>query len=155
MSSTYTFQKLYNGNYCIEIFTAGKRGITEPDNVRNIAQDKMKALDNAVIDALAAAGLDRDKLEDTIDCVIQSYMNDITNTNVDDYEEIANKGCATPDERKTEGSAYMKMATHLTQEVNKDTLIIRRDGKGSNQAIGMINFRNFVDDIVNSYSDLL
>lgn len=148
LTAQTSFKELYNGNYCIEIFTAKKRGACESDQIDLIAKDKLTTLGDTVVKALAETGLKKDNLQTAANAVITEWLTGINNDkdDVDDYAEIANKGCNTPEERKLGGSAYNIMA-----DANPEKLTIRRDGKGRNQAIGMISFKKFVDAILQKY----
>ncbi len=148
LTAQTSFKDLYNGNYCIEIFTAKKRGAFESDQINVIAKDKLTTLGKTVVKALAETGLKKDKLQTAANAVITEWLTGINNDkdDVDDYAEIANKGCNTSEERKLGGSAYNIMA-----DANPAKLTIRRDGKGNNQAIGMISFPKFVDAILKKY----
>lgn len=149
LTAQTSFKELYNGNYCIEIFTAKKRGAFESDQINVIAKDKLTTLGETVVKALAETGLKKDKLQTAANAVITEWLTGINNDkdDVDDYAEIANKGCDTSEERKLGGSAYNLMAA-----ANPEKLTIQRDGKGRNQAIGMISFQKFVDAILQKYN---
>jgi hypothetical protein len=133
------FGTLYSGNYNIELGTdaheKNKAGIVS----------RLDDLGQFVINALADhLGLDKSILNLALPEVNTKWKSSIA-----DEGNVGDSGCNKSDQRTKAGSSYRS----LSDKVSGQSGIYRgKDTKGNNQEIYMINFKAYVDAIIEAYN---
>lgn len=176
--SSTSFQDLYNNGYNLEL------GTDAHEENWDIVKTRLVNVGNNIKDALAAQGLDEEKLGKAVSAVIGEWhffvhtgksaydigathdwdkftdptsCTEIKNvTVVDDGKEtsLGGSGCNEPGQRNNASSTYVRLSGRIEQADNKNGIFVAVDDSGNNQTVFMINFKAFVDAIMAKYDKL-
>ncbi len=137
-----SFADLYNGNYNIELGTSAH---SDGNKYSTDICNRLYNLGYAVVNALAGQGLDKDKLNTAMQTVTQQWSSNIT-----DAGKLASKGCNKSSQRKDSCGTYVKLSNGFTNG-SYSGITRGQDEKGNDQKVYMINFRQYVDAILDAY----
>ena len=140
--SNITFAELYNGNYNIEL------GTDAHESYDIYILPRLLDLGNVVVTALSAQGLDSSVLK----TAMTNVYNDWRYNNIHDVGKTGDKGCNKASQRENPAGGYCGLSAKTT---GHSGIYKGKDTKGNNQDIYMINFKCFVDAIIEEYKKLL
>lgn len=145
-SANISISALYSGNYNIELGTSAH---SDGNKYASDICDRLYNLGYAVVNALSAQGLNKDKLTTAMKNVT-AYWSE----NINDVGNVSNKGCNKGSQRGKSDSTYNKLSNGFTN--GKYHGITRgKDTKGNDQKVYMINFKEYVDAILAEYSAIV
>lgn len=134
------FRELYNADAKIILHVQMDTKHHDWDSKKGLITERLTQLGNLVVGALSTAGLDKSKLQTAMNTVTQRYVNAGAIRNKND------KGTSSGD---LKNNCLNYMNSNRVSTKSRITWTVDTDGKDSN--VFMINFKDFVDDILEEY----